>query len=609
MLLNCPNPQCQQRLVLQPGFGKLPCVCPCCGTDLQKTIAVAIPALKTESSPGERALALDGAEMVYVPAGPFSMGSDLSEIEKTFVSASRKYQDILWVWFEREFPKHEINLPGFWIEILPVTCARYQQFCERSGYRTPESWMNGRMPEGQENHPVVDVSWEDVLAYCQWVGKRPPYESEWEKAARGTDRRTWPWGNEFIAEGGNIDRSSAAGTRPAGSFPQGASPYGCLDMAGNVFQWTRDICVPYPGYQETDELIRARQEHHKTGFERLVVFKDGAQVEENRPFQFFGGVARGGAWASCAEYCRSAFRLETQGKSTLIGFRCVLGEDPCDQSRDLGKQGKSLESLAAAEHSLALSPNYPTALYNAGFALQRLNRFQEAVEKFRQLVSLWPTDSDSWNQLGMCQDRIGQISAAVRSYDSAINANPFNPDIWYNKAKGLDHLLQKLLSPHTIAGAGGRLVVDLQKVPSEVVLAVARLDAEAAGCFQRARRLGAGDDEVINGAALTKQQSDKMLENLRGRMDKYKFLRAMEDVGFSEAFPTIQHVWAVVRLVHAQANFSYDLLRKRGFNDSESSTGLTYLKTWGRIEVVALETFRVAHPDEISAYDPWREYG
>jgi len=120
--------------------------------------------------------------------------------------------------------------------------------------------------------------------------------------------------------------------------------------------------------------------------------------------------------------------LETEEKSASLGFRCVLGEDPCDQSRDLGQQRRHEESLAAAERSLALSPNYPTALYNAGRAFENLGRFKEAAAKFRQLINVWPTDSDSWNQLGLCQDRLGEISGSISSYDSAINTNPFNTD-------------------------------------------------------------------------------------------------------------------------------------------------------------------------------------
>jgi hypothetical protein len=119
--------------------------------------------------------------------------------------------------------------------------------------------------------------------------------------------------------------------------------------------------------------------------------------------------------------------------------------------------------------------------------------------------------------------------------------------------------------------------------------------------------LGAGDNDVNNGQTLAKQQYEKMLEHLRGRLDKTDFIRATARVGFCESFPTVQHVWAVIRKYHTEADFSYEPMRKRGFSDMESSTGLTYLKTWGRIETVAHETFRVIHADEISAYDPWRE--
>jgi formylglycine-generating enzyme required for sulfatase activity len=608
MLLNCPDMQCHNKIVLVQGYGRLPSVCPRCGTDLQKAIASAGSAPQPAVPAGDRALALDGTEMVYIPPGPFLMGSNPREIESAFASASRKYKDVLWIWFEREIPQHEVYLPGFWIERLPVTCIQYQRFCKTTGYHPPDYWSDSKIPDGLENHPVVNVTWEDVLAYCTWVGKRTPYESEWEKAARGTDGRAWTWGNICFEEHGNVDRGISAGTTPVGSFPHGASPYGCLDMAGNVFQWTRDICVQYPGYSETDELLKMRQEHMQGGFERIVVFKDGASAKENRPFQFFGGVARGGAWASCAEFCRSSFRLETEGKSSTLGFRCVLEEDPCDQSRDLGQQGKYAESLAAALRSLALSPNYPTALYNAGRAHMNLGDFKEAVAKFRLLVNVWPTDSDSWNLLGLCLDGLGEIPGAIRSYDTAININPFNADFWYNKGQGLGHLLKRLLVPHSQTGEGGRILVDLSNVPVKVVEGLACLQAEAAGCYERARRLGAADNNVINGQTVAKQQSQTMLENLRRRMGEADFIRATARVGFCASFPIVHHVWAVIRKYHAEAGFSYEPLRKRGFGDMESSTALTYLKTWGRIETFALETFRVIHQDEISSYDPWREY-
>jgi formylglycine-generating enzyme required for sulfatase activity len=558
---------------------------------------------------GEQAVSLDGTVMVWVPGGPFIMGSDLKEIETAFASACQKYKDVMWVWFERELPRREFVVPGFWIDVVPVTCTQYKRFCDATGYQVPKYWADGRIPEGRQDHPVVSVSWDDVLAYCSWVGKRPPYESEWEKAARGSDGRIWPWGNEYREGCGNIDRGAAAGTQPMGSFPQGASPYGCLDMAGNVFEWTRDICVQYPGYGETDDLSRTRREQRQQqGVERVVVFRDGVSRTETQPFQFYGGVARGGAWGSCVEYCRAAFRLEADHPdSASVGFRCVLGEDPCYQSRNLGRQGRHEESLAAAERSLALSPNYPTALFNCGRALEKLGRIEEAAARYSQLVRVWPTDQDSWNQLGQCQSRLGDKAEAISSYDAAICADPFNADFWYNKGLALSHLMQALLAPHTITAAENRVFVDLSKAPTGVVRALADLNAEAAGCFERAKRLGAGDKDVIDGHAIAKQQSDQMLKQLQSRLSESDLVRATARVGFCEAFPTVQHVWAVVRKYHADSDFTYEPMSRRGFSEMETSTGLTYLKEWGRIEVVALETFRVIRTEDISAYDPWRE--
>jgi formylglycine-generating enzyme required for sulfatase activity len=525
--------------------------------------------------------------MVYVPEGPFIMGSDLKDIEMVFASASRKYMDVLWVWFERELPKREVNIPGFWIDLLPVTCAQYKRFCDMTGYHPPDYWTDGKIPDGRQDHPVVNVSWEDVLAYCSWAGKRPPYESEWEKAARGTDGRVWPWGNEYLEDRGNIDRGLTAGTKPVGSFPLGASPYGCLDMAGNVFQWTRDICVQYPGYAETEELKKTRQERmQQKGFERVEVFADGVSVKETHPFQFFRTVVRGGAWASCAEYSRAAFRLETASGSSSIGFRCVLGEDPCDQSRDLGQQGRHKESLAAAERSLALSPNYPTALFNAGRALENLGKFQEAATKFRQLVNVWPTDHDSWNRLGICQGIIGEHQRAITSYDAAIYQNPSMTDYWYNK---------------------GTAIYELAKtMPRSNLVGIATIAAEAAGCLERAQRLGAEDDQLKNNLAGANRQEEVVTEYLRGKMDRIDVARMLAQLGFARVFPLIQHIWAVIRKYYPDHDFTYKDLRSRGFAIMEASTGLTYLKDWGCVEGVALETFRVIAKKDISEHDPWR---
>lgn len=235
MLMRCNTRSCASIVVLFTETGKLPHRCPRCG----KSLRVDRDLHRQSRISGQRALSLDGAEMVCVPEGQFLMGSTLSQLEAAFASASAKYM-VSWLWFEREFPQHDRSLPGFWIDVVPVTCERYLRFCEATEYKTPEYWKDGRIPAGKEKHPVVQVDWADAVAYCTWAGKRLPYEAEWEKAARGTDGRVWPWGDEFRPDGGNIAKGHHS-TEPVGSYPAGVSPYGCLDMSGNVFQWTRDI--------------------------------------------------------------------------------------------------------------------------------------------------------------------------------------------------------------------------------------------------------------------------------------------------------------------------------------------------------------------------------
>jgi len=171
-------------------------------------------------------------EMVLIPAGDFLMGSDPS-VDK-------------WA-RDDEQPQHTLSLPDYYLAKTPLTNAQYAAFVQATGHRQPEHWKDRKPPSGQEDHPVVYVSWYDAVAYCNWLssvtGKpyRLPSETEWEKGARGTDGRIYPWGNQWDAERCHTVESGKGDTTPVGAYPQGASPYGLLDMAGNVWEWTRSL--------------------------------------------------------------------------------------------------------------------------------------------------------------------------------------------------------------------------------------------------------------------------------------------------------------------------------------------------------------------------------
>jgi sulfatase modifying factor 1 len=194
-----------------------------------------------------------GIEMIPIPAGPFLMGSD-------------KAKDKLAR--DDELPLHTVYLPAFRIARVPVTVAQFAQFVAATGYKTTaemadEAWktlhwgnpgFDWRHPGGPtsnvnkyQDHPVTCILWRDAQAFCRWAGVRLPTEAEWEKAARGTDGRIFPWGDRPNKEMCNF---SGDETTPVGRYsPQGDSPYGIADMAGNVWEWC-------DGWYDEDEDAR-----------------------------------------------------------------------------------------------------------------------------------------------------------------------------------------------------------------------------------------------------------------------------------------------------------------------------------------------------------------
>ncbi|MFN8494027.1 MAG: SUMF1/EgtB/PvdO family nonheme iron enzyme [Caldilineaceae bacterium] len=235
-------------------------------------------------------------DWVIIPEGDFLMGSD-------------RHQDPLA--HDDELPQHRLCLPEYRITRTAITNAQYQRFIEATGYPHPEHWVNGHIPVGKEQHPVVHVSWHDAQAFCDWAGVQLPTEAEWEKAARGAQGCLYPWGDEDPNDQLCNFNMDVGDTTPVGSYPSGMSLYGLSDMAGNVWEWTsslwgqdgRDPKFGYP-YCPDD------------GRENLAA--------EDTVLR----VLRGGAFFNFKKQVRCAYRHanEPNFRDDNIGFRVVEGE-------------------------------------------------------------------------------------------------------------------------------------------------------------------------------------------------------------------------------------------------------------------------------------------
>ena len=285
-------------------------------------------------------------EMVLIPAGEFVMGSDKVDTTKQAQEFGSSKP-----WYADEHPQRKVALPAFKIDKFEVTNAQYREFVRTTDYWFPPSWRdNGYLlaPEvlkfadlptlrrlasdtfhldldtrtmerealmkaiaqqqaKMDNLPVAEVNWFNAHDYCAWAGKRLPTEAEWEKAARGGDGREYPWGNDWdksrlnAGEEGNWE----FGVAPVGSYPQGASPYGVMDMAGNVMEWVRDWYKAYPSNSYNDKSFGEKYK-----------------------------VVRGGGWGGVGHYIlsqfyRAAYRFNMSPESQYVdvGFRCAKDVD------------------------------------------------------------------------------------------------------------------------------------------------------------------------------------------------------------------------------------------------------------------------------------------
>jgi formylglycine-generating enzyme required for sulfatase activity len=241
-------------------------------------VLIDIEPLRPEPPPPPRSE--DAAEMVRVPAGEFWMGSDDGS--------------------DREKPRHRVHLDAYAIDKYEVTNALYKRFMDATNRAAPLYWNDAKWNGATQ--PVVGVSWHDADAYCKWAGKRLPTEAEWEKAARGTDGRKYPWGDQWDASRANSGESKLEKTVPVGSYPSGVSPYGAHDMAGNVWEWVADW-YGEDYYKQAPE----RNPHGPTSGERRVL--------------------RGGSWDYSTLFLRSAARFNYPPDTwySFIGFRCARG--------------------------------------------------------------------------------------------------------------------------------------------------------------------------------------------------------------------------------------------------------------------------------------------
>lgn len=205
--------------------------------------------------------------------------------------------------FDNERPQRRVYVDAFYIDKFEVTNRQYQQFLSETGYE-PIHYLDYE-PYNTPDFPAAVLAWEDAVAYAEWAGKRLPTEAEWEKAARGTDGRLWPWGNEW--DGSKLSGNDGTGlkdgyreTAPVGQFPQGASPYGAHDMAGNLWEWVSD---------------RYDAEYYQSS---------PPTVNPQGPETGDGHVLKGGGWAENLDFTRPASRVGGEPGSLLRGFRCAV---------------------------------------------------------------------------------------------------------------------------------------------------------------------------------------------------------------------------------------------------------------------------------------------
>jgi formylglycine-generating enzyme required for sulfatase activity len=269
-------------------------------------------------------------QMLFIPAGEFEMGISKEQAESLVRDFFPPEVDMNPYLFYNEVPEHKVKVSGFNISKFEVTNKEFKEFVDAGGYKNqgfwkelinfpelntdymgwlrinlfkdrtgtpgPLNWKDGKFPEGKADHPVEGVSWFEAVAYCRWNKTRLPTEAEWEYAARGADKRMFPWGNGMDVINNWGDRQ-AAETSPVGSIPGDRSPFGAMDMARNVKEWVADTWYPYPD-SPMGKLEKSEEEY---------------------------GILRGGWYISIPYQMRTTVRERASrlNRNMGVGFRCA----------------------------------------------------------------------------------------------------------------------------------------------------------------------------------------------------------------------------------------------------------------------------------------------
>ncbi len=231
----------------------------------------------------------DAGKSPSAPEGPGAYDPMISIPVATFAMGRDNARD------PEETPAHPVSVAAFNMDRRPVTNAQYAEFVKSTSHAAPSGWVNGTPPEGQAEWPVTGVSWDDANTYCTSKGLRLPTEAEWEYAARGMDGRLYPWGNDFSPALTNSVEAALGHPEKVASHRDAASPFGLLNMSGNVWEWTADDYKPYPGHQPAFQIPA-----------------DGKAI-------------RGGSYQSDKLHVTTTTRNlnHASTRSTSIGFRCA----------------------------------------------------------------------------------------------------------------------------------------------------------------------------------------------------------------------------------------------------------------------------------------------